>query len=249
MSALDRVSLERAALRSWPALETVEDDGWVLRFSGGYTQRSNAATVLDAGPPHRLAARVEACEAAYRARGLPPIFRVVSFAGAEALDALLAARGYRRKDETQVLARVLSAGEFMQGDVAGLPLDAWLPLYERMNGRDAAQRPQHRALLEAIPGRRLLAALGAGGSPAAVGLAVVDGGWAGIFDVATDPALRRQGLGRRLMEGLLGWAAGAGAGRAYLQVMIANGPAVRLYEGLGFAEAYRYGYWVEPEPA
>jgi hypothetical protein len=29
------VSLERAALRSWPALETVVDAGWVLRFSGG----------------------------------------------------------------------------------------------------------------------------------------------------------------------------------------------------------------------
>jgi N-acetylglutamate synthase len=243
----DLASLELAALRSWPALETVEDDGWVLRFSRGYTQRSNSTTVLRAGPAQALPARVAACEAEFGARGLPPIFRVVSFAGAAALDALLAARGYRRKDETLVMTRPLGAprpSPSPRGEVEALAPDAWLPLYERFNGKDAAQRPLHRALLEAIPGRRLLAALAQGGVPAAVGLAVVDGRWAGLFDVATDPARRRQGLGRRLVEGMLGWAEGGGAAAAYLQVVAANAPAVRLYARLGFAEGYRYWYRV-----
>ena len=255
MSPAELVALERAALRSWPALETIEDDGWLLRFSGGYTQRASSATVLRAGSTDRLAARVAACEEAYRARGLPPIFRLVSFAGAEALDALLEARGYRRHDESLVMtlpaigAEGPGAGEGRggsQGEVVALDLEAWLPLYERMNGKDAGQRAQHRALLEAIPGRRFLAALSGCAGPAAVGLAVVEGGWAGVFDVAADPAQRGQGLGGRLMTGMLGWAAGAGASGAYLQVLIANTPAVRLYQRLGFVEAYRYGYRTAP---
>jgi GNAT superfamily N-acetyltransferase len=241
---LDPLPLERAALRAWPALETVDEGGWVLRFSGGFTQRSNSATVLTGGPPELLAARVEACERAFRARGLPPLFRVVSFAGAAELEALLVARGYRRRDESLVMTLPLARRPAGGPEVRALALEDWLLAYERASGKDGAGRPLHRALLEAIPGRRLLAALDAGGTPATVGLAVIEGAWAGLFDVATVPALRRHGLGRRLVEGMLSWASGAGAAAAYLQVLAANAPAVRLYAGLGFEEGYRYWYWL-----
>ncbi|WP_345028395.1 GNAT family N-acetyltransferase [Kutzneria kofuensis] len=57
------------------------------------------------------------------------------------------------------------------------------------------------------------------------------------------PALRRQGTARRLLATLGAWARDCGAQDAVLQVATHNTAAIRLYEGLGFTEHHRYGYW------
>jgi ribosomal protein S18 acetylase RimI-like enzyme len=58
--------------------------------------------------------------------------------------------------------------------------------------------------------------------------------------VGVEPAHRRRGWAARLTYALAGWAALAGAGRAYLQVEATNTAAVRLYEGMGFRTAHEY---------
>ena len=69
-----------------------------------------------------------------------------------------------------------------------------------------------------------------------------------INTVAVDPALRRQGLAVRLMEHVLADAARHGADHATLEVRRSNGPALRLYQRLGFAvEAVRPRYYTSPE--
>ena len=68
----------------------------------------------------------------------------------------------------------------------------------------------------------------------------------GLFDIVTDAGQRRKGYSRRLMGGLMHWARNAGATRAYLQVMLDNTAALRLYEKMGFKEIYRYWYRLKP---
>jgi ribosomal-protein-alanine N-acetyltransferase len=58
-----------------------------------------------------------------------------------------------------------------------------------------------------------------------------------ITAVAVDPAHRRQGLGRRVLELLLERAAAAGAAHATLEVAASNGAAVALYGRCGFSTA------------
>ncbi len=53
-----------------------------------------------------------------------------------------------------------------------------------------------------------------------------------VLQVAVDPALRRGGAGRRLMNALEQRAVGAEA--AWLEVHIDNAPAIGLYEALGY---------------
>jgi ribosomal protein S18 acetylase RimI-like enzyme len=92
----------------------------------------------------------------------------------------------------------------------------------------------------------VFARLDVGGAPAAIGACAVEGDWAGVFAMRTDPAHRRLGLARRVLGTLLAEASAAGARRAWLQVEDGNPGAIALYRGAGFAEAYRYRYWARP---
>ena len=76
---------------------------------------------------------------------------------------------------------------------------------------------------------------------------MVEDGWAGLFDIVTDKALRRQGYGQQLIHGLLQAAWELGARHAYLQVTADNTPARTLYARLGFTQRYQYWYRGHPE--
>jgi ribosomal protein S18 acetylase RimI-like enzyme len=57
-----------------------------------------------------------------------------------------------------------------------------------------------------------------------------------IYGVWVERALRKQGLGGRLIETLLEWADGSGAAQCDLWVTESNAPALALYERLGFED-------------
>ena len=95
-------ALEEITFRGWHALETERYDGWVLRAAQGYTGRANAIN-----PPypssHGLDDKIAYCDAWYAARGIPAIFRLNDPMHPADLDAQLAARGYRKFNESWVM--------------------------------------------------------------------------------------------------------------------------------------------------
>jgi ribosomal protein S18 acetylase RimI-like enzyme len=66
----------------------------------------------------------------------------------------------------------------------------------------------------------------------------------GLFDIVTRQDRRGRRLASRIIRHLLHIGAEMGATMAYLQVMLDNGPALRLYQRLGFTQAYQYWYRV-----
>ncbi len=71
-----------------------------------------------------------------------------------------------------------------------------------------------------------------------------------IDRLAVLPALRRRGLGRVLLRGVLESLAQAGAARVFLEVRPSNLSAVELYQGAGFVRAgQRKGYYEDGEDA
>ena len=66
--------------------------------------------------------------------------------------------------------------------------------------------------------------------------------WAGLSAVHVVEKHRREGHARTLCEALLGWAAGRGATRGYVQVLADNAPAIALYESMGFGTQHRVRY-------
>lgn len=69
-----------------------------------------------------------------------------------------------------------------------------------------------------------------------------------INNLAVHPAWRNRGFGRQLLRAVLDIARAEGVQRATLEVRRSNTPALRLYEGAGFAEVgVRARYYTHPE--
>lgn len=58
-----------------------------------------------------------------------------------------------------------------------------------------------------------------------------------LFNIAVDPAWQRKGLGRQLLEHLIGELEKRGVLTLWLEVRASNTTAIALYESLGFNEA------------
>jgi len=69
----------------------------------------------------------------------------------------------------------------------------------------------------------------------------------GLYDVFTRPQARGEGLASLLCKRLLSLAANEGGHVAYLQVEGDNHAARRIYQRLGFADAYSYHYRQPPD--
>jgi N-acetylglutamate synthase len=235
-------TLERVAMRAWPAAEEHWLGQWLLRFNGGYTKRANSAYVMGVEPDLDLDERIETAADLMRDQDLPLIVRECSLATDPRIGQEMQRRGFTRIDETIVMTAPLEYSEAPAADQ--IDLDAWLRLYVRFEGGTKGNQALHREILSRIVPRTRFGVLHAGGEAVSIGLAVADENWVGLFDIATDPKRLRQGHGRMLVERLQSWGQQQGALRSYLQVMTRNAPALALYHQLGYVEAYRYWYWV-----
>lgn len=238
-------SLEERAFNAWPALSTILVDGWVLRFSAGYTKRANSVNALR--PTRPLADIVGIARPLFARSDLPLVIRLSPLAGSGA-DAELAAAGFRHLDETLVMAASLKERFSLDDSVriSPTPRHDWSEGFAMANAVPARHRTTHDAMLASIRFPAAFATLVENGRSIAWGLAVMERSMVGLFDIVTAPEARRKGAGRRLVTSLLAWGAENGATGAYLQVVAANAAAIPLYRDLGFTEAYRYHYRVAP---
>src|SRR5258706_2243577 len=240
--------MEELSMNAWPALQTLLYDGWVLRFADGYTRRANSVNPLY--PSARdVDEKIGACEQFYRNKGLGTTFKLTAQSTPAELDELLAGRGYQADAHTAVQLMDLAGWAGTATAEAGLSEDvteAWLAAFWRMSGTPAEKRATHERMLRSILPRKRFASFTVDGQVIACGLGVLQDRLLGMYDIVTDPGLRRQGYGRRLIETLFAWGKRDGAQRSYLQVMLNNPPALALYAKLGFQEAYRYWYRINP---
>lgn len=238
--------VEEASLNAWPAMQQVLLDGWLLRFSKGFTKRANSIVPLypSVRPlQESLPEKVRYCENLYAREQLQTIFRLTSIGDTEPLDNYLHERRYRRIEPTEVLSTTLQDAPSAAGFKL-LSKDEWLAVYAWLTDMPSAAQSLHGAILTGIQGRCGFATLQAGGTPLACGLAVVEQDLMGLFDIVTHPGHRRAGHGTRLVQSLLGWGRTQGATNAYLQMVADNRPAQILYQNLGFAPLYNYWYRV-----
>ena len=92
--------LEELVVDAWPAAETADLAGWLLRASGGPTRRGNSVAALDFDSDQPLEQHVTEVEAWYAARGQKAAFHLGPSTQPKELEACLSTRGYRREGAT-----------------------------------------------------------------------------------------------------------------------------------------------------
>ncbi|BCW89815.1 hypothetical protein sos41_29830 [Alphaproteobacteria bacterium SO-S41] len=255
----DRRQLEEAAARAWPPHETVAHEGWVLRFSGGGSQRANSVLTLRWSGTD-IDAAITAAEHAYRERGQKPIFQIVDVSLPTDLDARLEARGYAGIDRTLLMTKSISKESSSSSDgPSGRSEDpclrpvrthtisrhttapqAWLDIYLATVTPD--RRAAAPAIIAALPDPKCFFVAARDGAPFAVGLGMAEPPYCGIECMATEASARQSGGARAVLADLEAWAAEQGATTLWLQVLERNTPARALYDSLGFATVGTYWY-------
>jgi len=240
--------LERILFRARPSLETVDYDGWVLRFANGYTKRANSVNP-HFGSSLLVSEKITRCEAFYGERDLPTIFRLTPFSQPAELDRALEREGYALLDLSLVMTAHLGRLQAPDTDaVLHVSGDAWFAAFDRLVRHEPAERSVHRRIVEAAQGIRCYAMIGRDVEPIACGLGVLVEDTICLFDLHTAESERRRGHGTAIVGSILRWAHQRGARTAALQVHSENGPATRLYGGFGFEVAYRYWYRIARRP-
>ena len=91
---------EEMCLNGHVALNTLLYDGWILKFSEGYTGRANSVSVLY--PSFKtFEEKVPFCEQAYKKQGLPCLFKITEIDSE--LNDFLAKRGYEAVTPTDLM--------------------------------------------------------------------------------------------------------------------------------------------------
>ncbi|MDB5828760.1 MAG: GCN5-like N-acetyltransferase [Variovorax sp.] len=235
-------AFEERSFNAWPACQTVLFNGWLFRMAGGYTKRANSVNAAEPGASFEGVRR--AAETLYARHGLPAVFRLSPLAPPEA-DRELAACGYALFDPTQVArASLAAAAEHPSISVSSTPSPEWLDGFAAANGVASLHRALHHAMVRSIALPSAFATMHAHGEAVGFGLAVLERGAVGFYDIVVNPDQRRRGYGRALTCALMHWGRTEGAASAYLQVREENEAARRLYADLGFKDFYRYHYRV-----
>lgn len=270
---IDPLAVERIAAAGWPAPETAQLGGWVLRAAGGWTHRANSALLL--GPPDREpGAALAACRDWYAERGLTPLLSVPGvravtdlLRGTEVAHGQDPVRGAdRRGGWTALLPTVVlvaRAGDVLAGidrlptiarpplpaePAAGGPVVALSAAPSRewlTDYRDAASHPAAAAVLAGPgpPARVRFAEMPGGAGVAARGRAVTLDGWVGLTAVATAPERRGGGLGRTLVAALLTDGLRHGGVRSYVEVELDNTGALAFWDRLGYHRSHESLYY------
>jgi GNAT superfamily N-acetyltransferase len=227
-------------------------DGWVVRSAARAPYTACNAALPIGGDHFGVEGRITTVEDFYRQRDLPVRFQVSPAAQPSGLDEVLETRGYEIEQPTIVLtaetARAVDRTERSEASSVtvfdGLD-EYWVAEYASTFGDDEAEREQLRAyahLLRHIGPAVATAVLPFDETPAAIGLAVHERGWTGVYAMGTRPEARRRGAATAVLQALAKWAEERGAHHMYLQVEVTNDGARQLYTRAGFETSYRYHF-------
>jgi len=243
---------EELSLNALPALQTQFYDGWILRFTGGYSYTNRANSVNPLYPSSFAPTeKISECERRYFAQDQPTVFKITDGTDTE-LDKLLESGGYDVLTPTYLMTSDLTLRKFAIGKCVFSEEinDKWLEIYFKLSNytetkkREIAKRVYENVKVSVLCGRIDIC-----GNAVACGMCVIERGYAGLYNIVVNESDRGRGYGEEICVSLLAEAKRHGAHTSYLQVVQKNHAAVNLYKKLGYETAYSYWYRVKKEKA
>ncbi len=243
---------EEMCLNGHVALNTFLYDGWLLKFSEGYTARANSVSVFYSSSMP-FADKVPFCEQMYKQQGLPCQFKLTELD--TELNDFLTKRGYKVVTTTDLMVCDSDCPVKPDNNNSSLDNDSqieyvfsttpeeWLPIFFKIHEiNDAHDQDVYTRMLSKVLVDTIYCTLMYGGKPAACSSAAIENGYMLLQNVVVSSELRGHGLGKKVCNAILKKAYEAGANHSYLQVVQTNTVAVNLYKSLGFKKLYSYWY-------
>ena len=233
------LELDQICNLTWPATESVENSGWLMRASGGVTNRANSvlplAANLEAGSLTDFTEKLAATQDFYQKRNLPTIFQL-ALPTWQVLYDRLSSIGAVEKNRSNTMVTDLASAE------------QWIPA-----GFEIAQSSElsnEWLELPPIPGiEKILSGCDAtyltilkNGQTIGTCRIAIAKGWSSITRVYVHKDFRGQGLGKAIVSAALQASFEQGATKAVLQVEANNAIAIGVYESLGFNFHHEYSY-------
>jgi len=237
-------AIEELSMNAFPAMDTMYYDGWMIRMSEGKSKRVNSVySLYPSAIP--IEEKVLCCENVFRENRLRRIFKLTEQETCSGLDSFLRGRRYKEAGRTQIKTLSLKNREFGTDCdfeyFTDFPKDWYRDLCHAENRKPIDKLLMAEAWKRVVPPQCYISCL-INGRRIAFGRGVLDKGFIGIYGVFVDEQYRGRGYGRKITEELLAYGKKKGCDSAYLQVEDGNHKAIRLYEKIGFSEAYQYWY-------
>jgi ribosomal protein S18 acetylase RimI-like enzyme len=246
----DITEFEKMTARAWPAKESENFNGWIMRANDGVTWRAN--TVLPFGNLKSISLEkaLEVVKEFYKDRELPPAFKITSNSRPKGLDYQLQQRGFIKENETYVqttsIAIVLGSKTKIDVRIEDELISDWIRAYSDTREIDEFSLRTRLDIMRRIPFPKGFALGILNGQIAGVGLGVLQGEWLALFAIRTIDDYLRKGVATAVNRALAKWAQEQGAKNVYLQVEASNAPALSLYSSLRFKTYYKYWYRILP---
>lgn len=240
--------IEELSLNALPAFQTHLFDGWVLRFSDGYTKRANSINPLYSSN-EELEQKIDRSEQFFQKRKLRVVYKITPQVFPNHLDQILEERGYLRDGVTSVQLVSLEkdvVASIHDVQIYGHLHERWFSSFCHLNNvtdNDIVMLKQ--MLSNIIPNTCYVMLFDDKNNVVACGRGVLEGDYIGLFDIITHEKHRNKGYGEKIILHILQWGKEKDAKHAYLQVVKTNHPALNLYEKLGFREEYSYFYRIK----
>lgn len=214
---------------TWPSAAVSEQAGWIIKDGAGGGKRVSAAVQLDEN------ADITVAEAAMRDLGQDQLFQIRE--GDDALDQELANRGYALFDRVVLMVGKISAlDQTADGQMEDRPNSNMTKIWAQGGIGPARLNIMDRAICPKAYGRI---------DDKAVAYAAIHNNICMAHAVEVSQDHRRQGLGRKIMHQIAGWADQQGADYMAVITVVENTAARTLYQNLGLQEIGNYHYRIK----
>jgi len=239
--------IEELSMNAWPSITTRLYDGWVLRFSEGYTKRANSVNPLY---PSTLPVeeKIISCEKIYSSFHLPAVFKITDDKTQHEIDKQLSLLCYKKCGVTSVQVLTLDDYNFNITDNVRIEYnfsDEWINGYISCSEIEQHWHKTLKNMLAKIPEPRVIASIKKQGEIVACGYGAIEHGYIGIFNLDVKKEFRKLGFGWQILNGILSAGKEMEAKYSYLQVVNGNETAEKLYRKTGYKESYKYWYRIK----
>ena len=213
-------------------------------MANGYSNRANSINCIY---PSKiiLEEKFKYCDELFARHKLPPAYKLMNCEEHKTIEETLAGLNYRKINETSILTCEIPAT--LKSDYEGIIVkgdfdEPWIHSVIEYNRIGEGHVQTFRKILENIADEKIVVCKKTGNEIAGCGYGAIGRNYVGVFDIVVKEEFRRNGYGSEIVLAILAEAARRGVRNSYLQVLIENQAALRLYERLGYREKYRYWY-------